>query len=64
MALEIRLQVTQPYHGPGGELLYQPGQQFPVDADLPEDLRTTPVVVEAEGRPAKAPAKPAKPASS
>ena len=59
MALEVRLQVIHPYHGPGGELLYEPGQQFPQDADLPEDLRTAPVVVEAPDEPA-AKAKPAK----
>jgi len=64
MAREIRLQVTQPYHGPGGELLFEPGQQFPQDADLPEDLRIAPVIVEVEDKPAEAPApaKAAKPA--
>ena len=63
MALEVRLQVIHPYHGPGGELLYEPGQQFPQDADLPEDLRTAPVIAEAAEAPApeaKAPAKAAK----
>ena len=60
--LEVMLQVTQPYHGPGGELLYEPGQRFPQDAELPPDLRTAPVVAEApdpepaQDVPAKAPA--------
>jgi hypothetical protein len=51
VALEVRLQVIHPYHGPDGELLYEPGQQFPQDADLPEDLRTAPVIAEAQEAP-------------
>jgi len=65
MALEVMLQVTQPYHGPSGELLFEPGQRFPVDADLPESLRTAPVIVEVPDAPAKAaPAKAAKASGS
>jgi hypothetical protein len=67
MADEIRLQVTQPYHGAGGELLYEPGQLLEAGADFPEDLRYTKVIVESEDKsPAKAEGKapPGKPGTS
>lgn len=61
MALEVMLQVTQPYHDASGAVAYDVGQRFPVDADLPEGLRTAPVIVEAPDAPVKAaPAKAAK----
>lgn len=61
MAYEVKLQVTQPYHGDGGVLLHEPGRLFAQDEDLPEGIRVTPVVVEAEDKPEeKVEAKPAK----
>jgi hypothetical protein len=54
MAREVHLEVTQPYHGPGGVLLFDVGHRFGVDDDLPEGIRTTPVV---SGAPDPAPAK-------
>ena len=69
--LEVMLQVTQPYHDASGAVAYDVGQRFPQDADLPEDLRTAPVIAEApdpepaQDVPAKAPAaKPAKGATA
>jgi hypothetical protein len=66
MALEAYLAVTQPYHGPGGELLFDVGYRFGLDADLPEGIRTAPVIAEApepdqaqDTIPAPEPAKPA-----
>jgi hypothetical protein len=52
MAHEVIRTVTQPFHGPDGtEVLYQPGDQVPVDADLPDGLRTTLGVAEAANEP-------------
>ena len=57
MAYEVVRIVTQPYHGADGiEVLYQAGEQVPVDADLPDGVRTTLAVAEV---PDKAPVKPA-----
>jgi hypothetical protein len=65
MALEVMLQVTQPYHDASGAVAYDVGQRFPQDADLPEGLRTAPVIVEVPDAPAKAaPAKAAKASGS
>jgi hypothetical protein len=47
MAHEVVRVVTQPYHGADGiEVLYSPGEQVPVDADLPYGVRTTLAVAE------------------
>lgn len=46
MAREAHLQVTQPYHGPGGVLLFDVGHRFALDAELPDGIRTAPVVEE------------------
>ena len=71
--LEVMLQVTQPYHDASGAVAYDVGQRFPQDADLPEDLRTAPVIADVpdappgpaqDAPPAKAPAKPAKSATA
>ncbi len=69
--LEVMLQVTQPYHDASGAVAYDVGQRFPQGADLPEGLRTAPVVAEApdpepvQDVPVKAPAaKPAKGATA
>lgn len=40
MALEARLAVTQPYHGPAGELVYDVGHEFPLGAKVPDGVRT------------------------
>ena len=41
------MQVTQPYHDASGAVIYKPGDQFDQGADLPDDLRVRPVIVEA-----------------
>jgi hypothetical protein len=47
MAYEVAREVTQPFHGPDGiEVLFQPGDQVPVDAELPDGVRSQLVVVE------------------
>lgn len=52
MAHEVIRTVTQPFHGPDGiEVLYQPGDQVPVDEDLPDGLRTTLGVAEVQDKP-------------
>jgi hypothetical protein len=56
---QVVLEVTSPYHANGREVLYQPGTQFPLDADLPPDVRVVEVVAEVPDPPAKADAKPA-----
>jgi hypothetical protein len=43
---QVVLEVTSPYHANGREVLYQPGTQFPLDADLPPDVRVAEVVAE------------------
>lgn len=59
MALEARLAVTQPYHGPAGELVYDVGHEFPLGAKLPDGLRTRLTAVEVPDAPLpKAEAKP------
>ena len=68
MGMRIMLEVSQPVHGPDGQVLYQPGERFPLDADLegvpvrivqvPDD-EVAPAPAPAEEKPAgkKAPAK-------
>lgn len=67
MALEIRLAVTQPYHGADGVLVCDVGDLL-APGDAPDGARGHLVVVEAEDRApkaAKATEKPAdRPASS
>jgi hypothetical protein len=47
MAHEVVRVVTQPFHGADGiEVLYSPGDRVPVDADLPDGLRTALAVAE------------------
>jgi hypothetical protein len=46
MSLQVVLEVTQPYHANGREVLYSPGEQFPLGTDLPPDVRVLPVVAE------------------
>jgi hypothetical protein len=62
MALQVVLEVTSPYHASGREVLYSPGEQFPLGADLPPDVRVVPVVADVPDPPAaqvKAEPKPA-----
>lgn len=60
MAHEVVKVVTQPFHGPDGiEVLYQPGDQVPVDADLPYGVRTRLAVAEVEDKPKPAAKPPA-----
>jgi len=69
MPLQVVLEVTSPYHASGREVLYSPGQQFPLGADLPPDVRVVPVVADVPDPPAKRdapkppPDEPAKPAA-
>ena len=65
MAVEARWAVTQPYHGPGGELVYDVGHEFPLGAVLPDGLRARLTAVEVPDAPpvkaapgVKQPAKP------
>jgi hypothetical protein len=51
---QVVLEVTSPYHANGREVLYAPGEQFPLDADLPPDVRVAEVVAEVPDAPAKA----------
>jgi hypothetical protein len=62
MSRQVVLEVTSPYHASGREVLYAPGQQFPLDADLPPDVRVREVVSEVPDAPVK-PAKAAAPAA-
>lgn len=65
MAVEARWAVTQPFHGPGGELVYDVGHEFPLDAKLPDGLRTALTAVEVpDAPPAKAAPAPKPPAKS
>jgi hypothetical protein len=56
---QVVLEVTSPYHANGREVLYAPGEQFPLGTDLPPDVRVAEVVAEVPDAPAKADAKPA-----
>ena len=55
MALEARLAVTQPYHGPGGELIYDVGHEFPLDAELPYGVLTHLTAAQVPAAPAAEP---------
>jgi len=54
---QVVLEVTQPYHASGREVLYSPGQQFPLGADLPPDVRVREVIAEVPDEPVKVAAK-------
>ena len=54
MSRQVVLEVTSPYHASGREVLYSPGEQFPLGADLPPDVRVREVVAEVPDPPAKA----------
>lgn len=54
MAYEVVRIVTQPFHGPdGNEVLHQPGDELPVDAELPHGLRTRLEAREVPDKPAE-----------
>ena len=59
MARKIMLEVTQPYHKNGREVLYQPGHLLEPGADLPEGIRVREVVADVPDEPEKPPARPA-----
>ena len=61
MALEARLAVTQPYHGPGGELIYDVGHEFPLDAELPYGVLTHLTAAQVPAGPAAEPEPAAEP---
>jgi hypothetical protein len=46
MSAKIMLEVTQPFHKSGTEVLYQPGERFPLDAELPEGVSVRQVIVD------------------
>lgn len=52
MAEQIVWEVTQPYHPDGKNLVHAPGDQFPLDADLPEGLSVRKVIAEVADKPA------------
>ena len=62
MAREARLAVTQPYHGADGELVYDVGHEFPLDAEIPDGVAThltfaqEPAAAEPEAEPEAEPA--------
>ena len=62
MTRKIMLEVTQPYHKNGREVLYQPGHLLEPGTDLPEGIRVREVIADVPDEPAKqdAPAAPAK----
>jgi len=63
MGMRVMLEVSQPVHGPDGQVVYQPGERFPLDADL-EGVPVRIVQVAEEDAPAPAAEKPAaKPAA-
>jgi hypothetical protein len=60
MAKQIMLEVTQPFHKSGTEVAYQPGERFPLGADLPDGVSVREVIVDVpDEKPAKSEAKPA-----
>lgn len=64
MSKQVVLEVTQPFHATGTEVMYQPGEQFPLGTDLPHGVRVAEVVAnvpdlpEREGKPDAPPGKP------
>jgi hypothetical protein len=64
MAKAIMLEVIQPYHKSGTEVLYQPGHLFPLGhPDVPADARTREVVVDVPDGPPPVPKAEDKPAA-
>jgi len=63
MSRQVVLEVTSPYHADGRTVLYSPGQQFPLDAGLPPDVRVREVIAEVPDAPVKQDPKPAAPAA-
>lgn len=63
MGRQIVLEVTQPFHKSGTEVLYQPGTQFPLGTELPAGISVREVVVDAPDAPPDAPKVPEKPAA-
>jgi hypothetical protein len=61
MSRQVVLEVTSPYHASGREVLYSPGEQFPLDADLPPDVRVREVIAEVPDPPSPAPPAPKPP---
>lgn len=58
MGKRIMLEVTQPFHKSGTEVLYQPGHLFPPDAELPDGISVREVIADVPDEPEKpAPAK-------
>jgi hypothetical protein len=56
MSRQIVYEVTQPYHPDGKNLVYAPGVQLPLDADLPEGLAVKEVIADVPDAPVKPPA--------
>jgi hypothetical protein len=54
MAFEVRFAVTQPFHGPGGELLYNVGDLLD-PAKVPDGAAGRMVAVEVPDKPKRAP---------
>ena len=53
MGKQVVLEVTQPFHATGREVMYQPGEQFPLGTDLPHGVRVSEVVADVPDPPAK-----------
>jgi hypothetical protein len=60
MPRKFMLEVTQPFHKNGREVLYQPGYLFPPDAELPQGITVREVVADVpDEKPAAAKTAPA-----
>lgn len=64
MGKQVVLEVTQPFHKTGTEVLYQPGEQFPLGTDLPAGVAVREVVADVPDEKPKAAEKPAAPVKS
>ena len=72
MAQRVELEVTVPVHGPGGEVVWQPGHRFESLEEVPEGVPVRPVFAampdepaeDAEPEPEPAPQAPPAPAKA
>jgi hypothetical protein len=63
MAQRVELEVTVPVHGPGGEVVWQPGHRFGSLEEVPDGVPVRPVFADVPDEPAEpAPEPPTAPA--
>jgi hypothetical protein len=53
MAQRVELEVTVPVHGPGGEVVWQPGHRFESLAEVPDGVPVRPVFADVPDEPAE-----------